>query len=205
MHIFNSTFDRIVCINLPERTDRKSYITKLFKGESIRFEFVDGLRIQPETRSDNMLTGYYGLNQAIINILQDCIKNNIDSVMIFEDDVAFSDDYLDIFTEDISHLPKDWGVLYLGCYNKLAPILVSGRLYKVKRALLGHAVAIRSSLFPKIIELLTKMDMPSDVCICEAYREEGIKAYSFLNKGIAHQIRGYSDNCRTLADNRRVS
>lgn len=102
--------ERFFCVNLPERTDRWEAISKEFKRLNIDVTRVDGKRIKTPR--------YAGLEKTNRDII--LANKNAESICIFEDDAYFSIDgslheYLKKIDID-SQLPKDWGVLYLGCH-----------------------------------------------------------------------------------------
>src|SRR5690606_4834021 len=70
------------------------------------------------------------------------------AVLIFEDDLIFHPEFEERFKQ--IHLPKDWGILYLGCLHIECPKPVAPGLVKVERAFSTHALAIRAPYFAEV-------------------------------------------------------
>jgi hypothetical protein len=93
----------------------------------------------------------------------------------------------------ISDLPENWDVLYLGCRNTTATALISGRIHKVRSAVLAHAVAISEKMYLPLKTMLQEFKQPIDVCISLLIEDvETYSAYCFKT-GIASQLGGFSD------------
>ena len=155
-------------------------------------EAVDGNEIYDEKYP--IVAGYQGLNESIVNIIENAETNGFDKILILEDDVEFIDGALEIFDEHERYIPETWGALYLGGVNWFAPMKFKGRLHYSRRCLLGHAMGIRSTMFSKLKEELLKKDRPSDCCVADIYKSDSeLNAYCF-RPGICYQREGYSDN-----------
>ena len=87
-------------INLKERNDKKEYIEKLFKKENINFNFY---------RPNKHLNPRRGCLESHLEIIKRGIKENKDSLLIFEDDVKFIKPI-----HNLNKFPSDWNMIYLG-------------------------------------------------------------------------------------------
>ena len=110
-------------------------------------------------------------------------------------------------SEMIAHLPDNWDCFTLGCLNKrYAPTHMGGRVYKLRHASLGHLWFFKASMFQPMIDELLKFELPYDECISKVFSDfDKFKPYGILNKGIAFQRPGHSDNLEKYIDNSEVS
>jgi GR25 family glycosyltransferase involved in LPS biosynthesis len=123
-----------------------------------------------------------------------------DYALILEDDVYFSDDFEEQFTNAISHVPSDFDILYLGCYgcekNSFQSKLFSligrhNRMYKdindyievPKITLATHAYVVSKRGAKKLIELLDgNISFHIDQVLQSLSRKNKIKIYAVKKK-----------------------
>lgn len=191
----------IYCINLEERTDKKALCEKVFNKYGLDVEFfpaVDGR--DWEKNEHDLLPGYQGLNQTLVNLLTKAIELDLEYVTIFEDDIEFNSDPKGI----VEDLPEGWDMFYYGCLNSYRAPKIVGNIHKVRRAFLGHAMVLKNTMFKPVIDELKKMDRPSDLCIADVYRDlDNFKAYCSI-PGVAYQRAGFSDNLKSKVKAREV-
>lgn len=58
--------------------------------------------------------GAWGCYKSHLNIIEHCLNNDIESVLIFEDDAYFVDGFDQKCREFMASVPDDWGMIYLG-------------------------------------------------------------------------------------------
>jgi GR25 family glycosyltransferase involved in LPS biosynthesis len=93
-------FDKIVCINLKERPEKKEWVQKLAKKHSIPIEFYEVER-HPEG-------GMVGCFESHLNIIRSCYQDQLKNVLIFEDDFSPTPSYqTDIIKEIVTFLDKN--------------------------------------------------------------------------------------------------
>lgn len=73
-------FDKIVCINLKERPEKKVWVQKLAKKHGIPLEFYEVER--------HMEGGMVGCFESHLNIIRSCYQDHLKNVLIFEDDFS---------------------------------------------------------------------------------------------------------------------
>lgn len=100
--------DRIKCINLPEREDKKKSFTKIMKENNIFFEFFPAIR-------DKEIPSR-GCFRSHAKIISDAYKDGINRLMIFEDDAC---SVKKISQKDIDEIRRfldneDWEIFFLG-------------------------------------------------------------------------------------------
>lgn len=140
-------FDRTVMINLDERTDRLLHGSAMLSACGIGFERVPGIKKE---------NGQEGIYDTLMIIFMDAVYRELQSVMVFEDDVKIlQDDFNELLNASVSELPKGWHMLYLGANlpdHKLVT-RYSDYLLKTKRALALHAVAYSLECMKMILSL----------------------------------------------------
>ena len=144
-------FARTVCINLDRRPDRWEQFLAEYPREILgdveRFAAIDAKKF-PIPKWWKQGGGAWGCYRSHLSIIEDCINRDIESVLIFEDDATFTNDFrerLDLFMREASDYNWDW--LYLGGQflqvNSQRPIAESPLLvvpFNVNRT---HAYALR--------------------------------------------------------------
>lgn len=84
MTVYNY-FDRITCINLVHRKDKRNRVSKVFEKLQIPVQFY---RAQLHLKG-----GRYGCFHSHINVIQEAYNDGMHNILIFEDDVVPSPSY----------------------------------------------------------------------------------------------------------------
>ena len=107
-------FDKVYCINLEHREDRKNHIlsecNKYDLGEVSFFNAFNGNNLSNPYKISN---GNFGLILTNIEIIKEAKNNNYKNILILEDDCYFTSEVLNINTY-FDALPDDWDMLYFG-------------------------------------------------------------------------------------------
>ena len=82
MHVFNSFFDKIYCINLDRRTDRWEICEKLFTDRNLEVTRVSPVNISEDNHCC-MKNAQLSLFRTHKNIIIDAKKQNLKNVLIF--------------------------------------------------------------------------------------------------------------------------
>ena len=174
MHILNSFFDRIYCINLDHRTDRWEICEKLFKKFNLEVIRVSPIIIGDEEHCC-LRKAQLSLFRTHKNLIIEAKNQNLKNVLIFEDDVEFCDEVENYngksleerFSSSINFLPPNWDVFCLGAGiytdNK---ILIGGEIYKIGYALTTHALSINNNYYDTIIKILDSEHDALDTIYC---------------------------------------
>lgn len=153
--------NRVYCINLKHRKDRKIHFTRMARKKQFKFTFYT-----PEINRENP---EQGRTSSHIAVLKQALKNDLPYVLIFEDDAK-------VLTPKIflkQDMPDDWEMLYLGgaiqheyAKNTSQQIIDNPNWRRVS-CLLTHAYIIKKSLYKQVItDLSTNMDIPLDQYYC---------------------------------------
>ncbi|NOU21637.1 MAG: glycosyltransferase family 25 protein [Methyloglobulus sp.] len=118
-------FQRVYIINLPSRTDRKreiqAQLTKIGLGlDHPQIELFAAIR--PDQAGDFPSIGARGCFLSHLGVLKDAQRHGLEKILILEDDLDFSSDFLLRISGILDGLVhSNWGVFY-GGYKLFAPI-----------------------------------------------------------------------------------
>lgn len=116
--MLREVFEKVYLINLSRRKDRlDGFFSRLPEDwpfrMPVRYEAVDG-GITPPPRWWRGVVGSWGCYRTHLRIIEECLNENIESVLILEDDAVCIDGFTNKVTEFWNHLPDDWNFVYLG-------------------------------------------------------------------------------------------
>jgi len=195
MENFEKTFDKIYCVNLNRRPDRWELAQQEFARVGLtaveRYEAVDGASYDWSNVVSHLLVGELGLIETHINIIKEAIAKNYESILIFEDDVEFIDEFFRV-NEYMEALPSDWDMLYLGGNHNYGPYpqQINEKVLKLNKTYTTHAIAIKSSLFETILAITEKRLKQIDVYYADLHNTHNV--YGFT-PNIAIQRTDFSD------------
>lgn len=133
MNRLNKEFDKVVCINLAERKDKREKMQAKFNDLDINIEWFTAVQykfipniVKPINDSRK---GFFNINQPYeigaamshYSVIKQALLEGCNKIFVFEDDVKFHIDFnvkLDAYLNDV---PKDWNLLlfYSFMYNIL--------------------------------------------------------------------------------------
>lgn len=197
---FNKTF----CINLERRPDRWDECLTEFDKHGItdvnRFIAVDGKDLT-QSLSGFMTPSRMALVQTNVQIIEEAIKNDYDSILILEDDVEFGPQVVEMDSY-FDSLPDDWDMLYFGGNHNThvgspPPNIVNEKVCKLHNTYSTHCVAINKRAFQKVLDRIKKCDNALDVIYVELQNQ--LNVYSFYPV-IATQRVSFSDIENRMTD-----
>ena len=201
----NQFFDKIYCINLDRRSDKWERCEAQYSNMNVevqRISGVDGRDVHDvpfPTRP-----GHYGCLMSHLKILEDAQSNNYGSILILEDDAAFSENYLEVLEKAMKDLPDDWNMFYLSANNVGEKIPVTDSIYRATRLLTTHAYAINSNFYERLISEIHKNKLTKNVDVIYANIMHESKVY-LINPYISWQIEGYSDILNRVTNNEKYT
>lgn len=148
---FYKLFDRVVVITLFDREDRWFDFMRRLPSDwpfrpPLRFMARDGRKMTIPvwwTAGE----GAWGCYQSHTAILEDCINDGIESVLILEDDALFLPNFVADWNAFFNQLPSDWQYLYLGGQHieleSGLPQAVSEWVYRPFNVNRAHAYAVK--------------------------------------------------------------
>ena len=156
MHRINSEFDKVVCINLVERKDKKEKIQKRFDNLGIEVEWHTAVkygfipRIVPfinnnEQHFNPRQPFEMGCALSHYHVVKQALEEGAERLFVFEDDALFHKEFNKKFNSYFNTLPKDWDqfLLYSFMYEWLPKnTRVNARWVKSYRSwsLMSHGI-----------------------------------------------------------------
>jgi len=165
-------FSAIYCINLAQETGRWRDVSGRFArlGISERVRRFDAIRTQPNH--------HVGCGLSHRGVVAEANALKLDNVLVFEDDVLFTDDAIPALQTGIAELGgREWKLFYLGAcrWNQNFPPLPGlGRLAQAGAVTCAHAIAYHNSVYDRILR-----EFPSDAAGMETFLQthHGIDQY----------------------------
>lgn len=142
-------FDDIYCINLNERKDR-------WEKVKLEFDKVGLLNRVKRFPAIKMSDGRLGVIKSNLEIIKIAKKNNLKNVLVFEDDVHFINNPIEVLEKSLSQIGNlGWWLLYLGAntHQKLELVTKSKpNLLILKNAFACHAVCYNEKTYDFFIK-----------------------------------------------------
>lgn len=109
--MWNRHFDKIVCINLVERHDKREYVKNVFQKMQATVDFFNA--------DKHPKGGRYGCFHSHMSVIADAYQQGVERLLVFEDDIMLSPSYNNNnILQEVFHFlddPKqDWDYLQLG-------------------------------------------------------------------------------------------
>lgn len=127
MHLLNKEFDKIVCINLLSRPDKKDHMQKKFDNLGIEVEWfqavpygfasdvVSSLKpaVQDYPRFNTKHPNEFGAAMSHYTVIKTALLQGHKKIFVFEDDVMFRKNFNTVFENSFNTLPEDWDMFLL--------------------------------------------------------------------------------------------
>ena len=174
----NRYFDQVYVCNLPERKDRWDSVKKQLQRVKIKARraiAVNGNR-QPYFQQWRSLSltrhnfkisspGAWGYLSSIRAILEEAIRGEYKSILLFDDDVILSQDFDVLMEQFMSRVGSDWILLYLGAsqekyWDKVK--IKEGYYHATGYTNGSFAVGISHKVFRQLITLIDQASLPLD-------------------------------------------
>lgn len=140
-------FDRIVCISLKRRPDRRqAFLDRVPCDWPWRpIEIVDAVdgKLCKHPQWWRQGGGAWGCYKSHLNIIEHALNAGLQSVLIFEDDATFASGFSEKAQDYLARLPDDWGQAYFGGQHLKRPAAVCEGVMRARNINRTHAYAIR--------------------------------------------------------------
>ena len=187
--------DKIFCINLQRRPDRRKEALDEFSKINLDFEFFDGVDGHELKLQGRIKPGHIGCVLSHLNLYKHIKSLEAGEIfLITEDDVVFSDDFKEVYSNQKRNIPDDWMLLYFGGnHNNLQLELVSDKIHRLKKTYTTHCYLVRKS---SIDILINEFDTPrifnEEVDVHLSNIQKKYPCYGF-SPAIAWQRESFSD------------
>ena len=182
-------FDKIYCISLDERADRREQAKAQFRavGLSDRVEFVVVKKHPVDCEQ--------GIYESHILCMEKGIRALSGNIVIFEDDIVFDRFNPDTLEKCIDFLATntDWKIMFLGCMVKKSAKTDSRSVLKVRFRSLSHAYVLTRE-FAETIVKISWQKIPFDDMLRDIKDDQMYAVYP----SFAFQSNSRSDNQRYL-------
>lgn len=124
-NFINDNFDRVVCINLAKRKDKRTATQEKFDRVGIKVEWHEAVQYGFAHSIVNSLnsTGKGKFNQdqphefgcaiSHYNVIKKAFEDGVENLFVFEDDVSFHKNFIARSERYFNDLPKDWQMISL--------------------------------------------------------------------------------------------
>jgi GR25 family glycosyltransferase involved in LPS biosynthesis len=113
MHI--SDFNKIYCINLQRRKDRRSECERIFRTHGLNVEFIEAIDGDTISDTKGLKKGAAGCCLSHKKIYQKMFDDkSLQKVLVLEDDIEFHPNFKNLFSQYYKHVPEDWNLLFFG-------------------------------------------------------------------------------------------
>ncbi len=163
----------------PVKNSREYYLD--YHTERARVAFVE----QRLGRKAIQSPGAWGYLKTMIALLEQAMKDDLQSVLVLDDDACFHHEIGDLFMRFKEPLPADWKILQMGTlqyqWGDDYISWVSDNLYRCNGCSVGsHAVGLHRSVFPLLLSHCYRFDLPYDEgALHYAKREFQSRSYTF--------------------------
>ena len=182
-------FDKIYCISLDERADRREQAKAQFRavGLADRVEFVVVKKHPVDCEQ--------GIYESHILCMEKGIRAHADTIVIFEDDIVFDRVNPDTLDKCIDFLATDtdWKIMFLGCMVKKSAKTDNRSVLKVRFMCSCHAYVITREFADTIVKM-TWEKKPFDDMLRDIKDDQMYAVYP----SFAFQSNSRSDNQRYL-------
>lgn len=122
--------------------------------------------------------GAYGCLASHLEVVREARRLGLPSILIFEDDVVFDEQFEQKFSDSIRDLPADWDMLFFGALHKDELIKISDNIGRITASNSTYAYVLRDTVFDAFIELNSKGNEVLDVNSLVLQKE--FNCYCFL-------------------------
>ena len=215
MSLLNEKFDKIVCINLLERPDKKEAMEKRFKDLNIEVEWYHPVQYSfiPKITKGIIASGSAHFNQnqpfevgaalSHYHVIKQAWYEGCERIFVFEDDAKFHKDFekkLEIYWKQ---LPEDWDMIlfYSFMYN-LDPknVRVSPRWIRSYKSWSLMAYGMNVEAMEEYIKRQDEFFTIADLVTFKMQEETNLNIYSSIpslcipNTNLGSNIRGKNMN-----------
>lgn len=208
--MINEDFDRVVCINLASRKDKKSLSEERFRQNGIIVEWYHPVEFgfsSMVVESLNKTQKHFNLGQpnefgaaiSHYSVIKKALADGIESLFVFEDDALFRKEFPEKYSRYMEELPGDWDMIML--YSFQYEILpknerVNRRWIRAYRSWSLMAYGMRPRMMEEYIRFQDRNFEISDLVTYKLQERGDLNIYASVptlcipDTGISSNIRG---------------
>ncbi len=181
--LINTKYDKVVCINLKERPDKKEYMDKRFEEHNIKVEyyhpvilgyakhFVEPYADKVNDYSKNWVLfnkhfpNEFGTMHSHYYVIKSALLEGVENLFVFEDDCAFHKDWDTLLLKYLNTIPENTdGILLYSYMSNLEPqnIRVARRWTKGFASWSFVAYGMNRKAMQGYVDLMDKTPMIAD-------------------------------------------
>ena len=225
--MFNDHFDKVFCLNLPIREDRKKRMSSLFSNHRMNVEFFSAVRgfaipyVHSLVSDRFSAAGYVGTLISYLNLFDYALNRGYENICVIEDDVMIHQNINYIADEYIPRLPENTDMAYFSYiplsddhsmwnYNILNDRFIDGSpiggIMRAKNLCSMMGFSINKRTMEHLCKSLNETFEPIDLHImANIQNNEDFGIYA-INPQMFCSSEGYSDGCGyTIEDLQRRS
>lgn len=193
MHLLNREFDKVVCINLAERSDKREIMSKKFDDLGIEIQWFtavkyDFLQKLVDPIADSQFAHFnknqpfeIGASLSHYHVIKQALEEGAQRIFVFEDDVMFHRDFNSKLDSYWKALPEDWNmVMFYSFMYEILPqnIRVSPRWIKSYKAWSLMAYGMKIPSMETYIALQDKYFTIADKASFDMQEKSNLNIYS---------------------------
>jgi GR25 family glycosyltransferase involved in LPS biosynthesis len=151
-----SYFCKIYVINLDSRPDRMRECQNEFNKLGIETERFPGIVFTGT--QDDYWNRCMGCHLSHLSIIKKAKELNLKNILIFEDDVKFINNPVEILSNALIQLPCEWDMFYLGGNICRKMTKISENIAKLSHAQSTHAYAINGNFYDIILNKMNEFN-----------------------------------------------
>ena len=169
MSSLKETFERVVCISLKRREDRRRRLRKLIKENGFPFatpKFIDaidgGSGLIPSGANFKSGGGAWGCRQSWVRVLEDAMSDGVESLLVLEDDAIWRPTITEECETFLENVPSDWQILFFGGQNMKPAQVVREGVGRTRNTQRTHAIGFRREGIRWIYKIMSTADRHID-------------------------------------------
>lgn len=220
--MFNDHFDKVFCLNLPIRDDRRERIYDVCSRKDVDFKFFSAVRgfaipyVHSLVSDRFSAAGYVGTLISYLNLFDYALNKGYEKICVIEDDVMVHKNIHSIADEYIPKLPENTDMAYFSYiplsddhsmwnYNMINDRFVSGNvsggIMRAKNLCSMMAFSINRRLMEHLMKVLNESFQPIDLYIMANIQDKEEFGVYAINPQMFCSTEGYSDGCGYTIEN----
>jgi len=220
--MFNDHFDKVFCLNLPIREDRRERMTSLFSRYNMNVDFFSAVRgfaipyVHSLVSDRFSAAGYVGTLISYLNLFDYALDKGYEKICVIEDDVAVHKNIHSIADEYIPKLPENTDMAYFSYiplsedhsmwnYNTINDKFVVGNpfggVFRARNLCSMMGFSINRKLMQHLLGELNKSFHPIDLYIMANIQMKDDFGVYGINPQMFCATDCYSDGCGYTIEN----